>query len=311
MYNHYNPQIHKGYLPVRVLAHNFAEWFFNISPDFKSEFDFEVISNNLIERITINIKKLSINEVAFIDTKTGITLHENFNQFLWSLCYATFVIFDEGIQKPNINKEFNGKIDFSNELVSRANELFNHSFSLFNLFNSNKFYELPNPEKYDETEKFYIERTNGVYCASMVFILLHEFGHQYFGHLTTYSDDTQSKEDEYLVDDFAYDKMSLHFEESVGTTYKYGIIMGIGALIFLSENLSGGDQHPDPDNRLKRQIDKMNLDEVNNLWGISSTLLHLWGIKYNKKLNDKLEFENYKEMFLYTLEKMKEYKVYP
>ena len=122
MYDFYNYQIHKGYLPIRVLSHNFAEWFFNISPDFKAEFNFEVISNNLIEKITVNIIKSNIDEIAFIDKNTGITIHENFNQFLWSLCYSTFLIFDEGIQKPSIDKEFNGKVDFSNEIVARAKE---------------------------------------------------------------------------------------------------------------------------------------------------------------------------------------------
>lgn len=311
MYDFYNSKIHKGNLPIRVLSNNFADWFFNISPNFKDEFDYEVNSNDLFEKITINIIKSKINEIAFIDAKTGITTHENFNQFLWSICYGTFVIFDEGIQRPSINKEFNGEIDLSNEIIARAKDLFNHSFSLFQSFNSAKFYELPNPEKFNEKEKFYIERTNGIYTASMVFILLHEFGHQYYGHLITYSDDKQSKEDEYLVDDFAYDKMSSHFEEAVGITYKFGIIMGIGGLFFLSDNLNGGKRHPDPDIRLKRQIDKMNLDDINNLWGVSSTLLQLWGIKNNKKLNDKLEFENYKEMFQHTLEKMQEYKDAP
>lgn len=305
---HYKAGVHRGYLPVRVLPYNFAEWFFNISPDFKDEFNFEVISNNLQDKLSINIQKSKITDFAYVDKINGIVVYENFNQYLWCICYSIFVIFDEGIQKPSINGSFNGIIDMTNILTKRAFDLFSHSFSLFDNFNSDNFYTLPNPEVYDEKEQYYVERANGIYSAAMVFVLLHEFGHQYYGHNTYYPNNEQSKDEEYLADDFAYDKMAEHFYLTEGTTYKFGIIAAIGSLILSDNSAKGGDRHPDPDQRLLRQIEKMKLDEINNLWGVSSVLLYLWEKKYSKKVSDSYVFDNYKEMFYHILCKINEEK---
>jgi len=111
--NRFNPEFHKGYLPVRVLNHNYMHNFINITPDFKTEFEYEVEANNLADKIKLDLRQTPIREVPFIG-KSGIHLFENFNQFLWCCSYAMFVVFDEGVQKPTLNGEFNGGIDLKN-----------------------------------------------------------------------------------------------------------------------------------------------------------------------------------------------------
>ena len=142
----------------------------------------------------------------------------------------------------------------------------------------------------------------------MTFILLHEFGHQYYGHVSTYSDDEQSKKDEVLADEFAFEKMSTHFETKKGTTYKFGIIAGICSLIFADSTLKGGDRHPDPDHRLKNLIEKMNLPDLDNLWAIASLPFNLWAIHFGKELKYGKYVDNYKELFFETIKQLDEMK---
>jgi len=304
-YDNYNRSYHKGNLPVRVLPDNYIDWFLNITPDFKAEIDYEVDSNEFKKYIIWNIDKTSITTNAFINTKHEIELFENYCQFLWNCSYAFFVIFDEGIQKKSIAGTFDGNyLDTSNHYIKNAVDLFKSGLSLFQTYSQDVFFTLPNPEKYNDFEKYYIEKANGVYTAAMTFTLLHEFGHQYYGHVTTYSDDDQSKKDEYLADDFAFDRISTRFESKEGITYKFGILVGICSLIFIDSTLKGGDKHPDPDHRLKNMIEKMDLPDLDNLWALASLPFILWGNYFNKPLAFPKVVDNYKELFDETMNQL-------
>jgi hypothetical protein len=304
-YDRYNAMIHHGYLPVRVLGYNFIDWFLNITPDLKAEYHYEVDSNKLKESINYNINRLPITDIAHITDNHEIEIFENYCQFLWTCCYSFLVIFDEGIQKPTLNGTFNGNfLDTSNSFINRALDLFRSGLSLFKTYREDVFYRLPNPEKYNDYDKFYIERTSGIYSAAMTFILLHEFGHQYFGHVETYSDNDQSKSDEILADEFAFEKMETHFSAEEGTTYKFGILAGICSLIFTDSSLQGGDRHPDPDYRLKNLIEKMNLHELDNLWATASLPFNLWAVHFGKTLKYDRTVENYKDLFYKTINQL-------
>lgn len=294
-----------GYLPVRILSHNYISWFLEITPDFKSEYEYEVNSNDLKKAIKYLIEQKKITDVAEVSKENGIEINENFCQFLWCCCYSIFVIFDEGIQKPTLNKTFDGNfLDKSNSYIKDAISVFDAGFGLFNEYNEKDFFNLPNPEKYSENDRHYVERTNGIFSSAMTFILLHEFGHQYYGHLIVPSDDKQSKKDELLVDNYAYDQMSTRFRNAEGITYQCGIIAGISSLIFFDDKMDGGKRHPDPDFRLKNLIEKMELNEIDNLWCIASLPFNLWANKYNKVLKYDKYVENYKELFYITMEQI-------
>ncbi len=306
-YDFYDPMIHKGNLPIRVLPFNFLDWFENITPDFKEEVKGEIDFNGLQAGIQYHINRTKITEVACINSSKQIELYENFNQYLWCICYSLFVVFDESIQKPILENRYTGKFDIENPYVKQAIAVFNNGFDLLHTYKDWQFFQLPNPEKYNEHEKYYVEKTNGIYTAAMTFILLHEFAHQYLGHLEyNPTSSEESKTDENNADDYAIDKIAQNFSSERGTTYKCGIIAGISSLILLDKSLSGGDTHPDTDDRLKNAIEKMQLEDLDNLWGIASLTFRLWALKYDIDIECPQIVDSYKELFTMTLEKVNE-----
>lgn len=73
----------------------------------------------------------------------------------------------------------------------------------------------------------------------------------------------------------------------------------------LDKSLSGGDTHPDTDERLKVAMEKLKLPELDNLWGIASLTFRLWAIKYNIEIKLPAVVDNYKQLFELTLDEVK------
>jgi hypothetical protein len=215
------------------------------------------------------------------------------------------VIYDENIMKPLMSNRYTGKFDLNNVLVRKALDIYSAGLSLFFDYRDSYFYNLPNPEKFSENDSFNITAANGVFTSAMTFVLLHEFGHQYFGHLDVVSAD---KADEITADEFAFSKLETQFNTDKGATLKIGIVVGLCSLMFLDSTMKGGDFHPDPDDRLKNIIEKLQLKELDNTWGIASLALKLWSIGYNVEMNQPTVVKNYKELFYYTLDELKKYK---
>jgi hypothetical protein len=308
-FDFYNPINHKGFLPIRVLAYNALEWFEKITPEFQKEILEEIQFSELQQGIEYRIETAPIHTSAEITPEKKIILYENFNQFLWCMCYGLITLFDESIQKPILQNKYDGKFDLENPYVRRSIDVFNNGFSLFKTYRESVFFSLPNPEKYNEFDKFYIEKANGIYTAAMAFFLLHEFGHQFYKHPEYFPDSAdESKKEELTADEYAFEKMASQFNEEKEFTNKCGIIAGLSSLIFFDKTLSGGTNHPDPDSRLKILIEQMELDELDNLWGIASLSFRLWAIQYNINWELPKEVENYKELFYLSLKLVNEKK---
>ncbi len=307
-FDNYNPATRNGNLPIRSLQHNLIDWFENVTPDFIQEIFYETESNGLQKGIGYKIERQPITVSSEITTQRKIWMYENYNQFLWAVSYSLIVLFDEGIQIPILTGRYNGKIDYDNILIRRAIAVFKEGFNLFRNYCDWVFFDLPNPEKFIEYEKAYIEKANGIFCAAMTFTLLHEFGHQYFGHLDVYSSPEESKRDEFNADDFAYDKFATKFDTKDATTLKLGAIVALVSLAFFDDTIQGGDEHPGPDQRITAQLQKMNLDEKDNLWGVASLAFRLWSIAFNKPFDFPTEVENYKELFDLTIQTINDYK---
>ncbi|WP_158827549.1 phage exclusion protein Lit family protein [Mucilaginibacter lacusdianchii] len=303
----------RGILPVRTLCYNFSELFFNISPDFKSEFDVEVASG-LSDKIHYKISAQPVREVAELKSykEPGevksiqeIVLYENYNQFLWSLCYSLLVLFDKGIHEPRLNGVYRGTF-VDTKQVREAWEVFKAGISLTTEFKRTIFFALPNPEM--DSNRKYVSLANAIYCAALEFILLHEFGHQFFGHYADDPNPEQSKEHEFLVDDFAIEKMSAHFSKKDGPTLKAGILFGTLSFFFLDRRINGGDTHPDLDDRLIEIVDKLELNELDNLWGIASLGINLWGHHFNHNIKIPRIGETYQALFKDTVKDLKRFK---
>jgi len=305
-YDFYDPVHHIGNLPVRVLPYTYIDWFQNVTPDFLEELKSEIEYNDLNRNLLHNTKRTKIIETASISSSNVIELNENFNQYLWCICYSLMVIFIEGIEKPMYARTYNGLFDTSNSYLTRANDVFNNGFALLSTYKDKEFFALPNPEKYDENDKSYIEMANGIFAAAMTFILLHEYAHNYYGHVKFSSTSLESIKDEFLCDEFAIDKIGYNFSSDKSYVYKFGIIAGISSLMIMNKSLSGGDTHPDNDARLKVAIEKMNLVGPDDpLWGVASMAFLFWTTKHNVKLDLPPVVDNYKELFDLTLESIR------
>ena len=281
----YKPGSHIGKLPVRVLSYTYIHWFLTICPSFVDEFETEVQLYGLKKYITYIIDEKNITSVAELTQNKNITIFESYNQFLWNINYSLIVVYDEGFHKPLIHKTYKGNI-IPNKLIDEAIGLFFYAMSLISEYKKWPDYNLPNPEKYSRKRKQYIEKCNGSFVAAMTFILLHEFAHQYYGHIEYSPNSTnESKKLELDADEFAFDHMSKQFAGPKGKTMKLGIIAGLASLVLLDSSLRGGSEHPDPDFRLKRMIEKMELSEIDNLWGIASLSFILWAKYYNKVIS--------------------------
>lgn len=304
-YNFYNQEIHKGELPVRVLPYNYIDWFQNVAPDFLEELKSEIEHNDLNPGLKYYVNREKITETAGISSTSEIELNENFNQYLWCICYSLLVMFVEGIEKPMHAGTYNGLFDGTNPFVQCANSVFNAGFDLLSTYKDKEFFELPNPEKYDEVDKGYIEMANGIFTAAMTFVLLHEYAHHLYGHTKFPSTSEESIKEEFAADEFAIDKIAHNFSADTAHVYKFGIIAGISSLIIMDKSLSGGDTHPDNDIRLKVAIEKMNLEDLDLLWGIASLTFTFWSTKHNIKLDLPPIVDNFKHLFDLTLESVR------
>ena len=97
--------------------------------------------------------------------------------------------------------------------------------------------------------------------------------------------------------------MSKQFEGLKGRTMKLGIITGLASLILLDSSLKGGSVHPDPDIRLRRIIEKMELTETDNFWGIASLTFILWGKYYSKEIELAKIIDDSKTLFYQIIHK--------
>lgn len=307
-FDFYDPGIHEGELPVRVLEQNIIFWFEKITPDFISDVKFEVETNSLDPAIQYHVDPNPITEIANISPDRRIHIYENFNEFLWTVCYSIMVLFDEGIQQPIIEGKFTGHMDLANPIIIGAYDVFQGGLTLKSKYDVKLFFDLPNPEKYLELEKFYVEKTNGAFVGAMTFVLLHEFAHQYLGHLSYYTFGDSAKDDEINADAYAIQKMSESFDTDKGATYKVGIVLGLCSLILLSRSLRGGTNHPDPEDRIKLALEKLNPDQYHYLWGYAGFALQLWQIEYGIRLDIPDEFEDHRDSFYKMHNAIKEHK---
>jgi len=297
-----------GILPVKVLSDyviSFVEKYGNLE-----ELEAEINFNELKKGIVYKRVDSKIIDCAGLTSDKQIYIYENFCQFLWCFSYSIIVYFDEGFIRPIQDSQYNGIVNQSDPLIHTAIENLLAGMNLFLEFNRSKFYELPNPESEKSRTDFYVVKANSAYCAGITFVLLHELGHQYYHHNDYEPSSTEeSLKEEIMADDYAFDTLSKHFNSEVGMTLKIGIVISLLSIMYLDNTMSGGIQHPDPDDRLKRILKKMNLEDENNLWGVAAVAINLWAIYYKIPFEIPKQIENFKEWYELALKQIENYKM--
>jgi hypothetical protein len=302
--DNYNPENHNGYLPVRVLGKNIEERFLNINPTFRNEFEklltqFEIEKKIIIEIHFEPIISNDLKQLPFINSSDKIIhLHEAFLAYLWILCYSFLVIYDEGMNKPARNLHHGENLTIDVDKRDEAFVLFNYGLSLISCY-TNWNESLPNPENYDDSN-LYIEKANAIFEYAVAFILAHEFAHLKHGHIGLNKEKGYENEADFEASELLLNTISKSEEK---TKIGFGLLVATASTLFIDNTLQS-NTHPDKDDRIKNVLQKLELDELDNLWGIACLVFTLWEHTHNYQLKEPYQIVNYKVLFNFYLEQL-------
>jgi len=311
--SYYNTEEHEGGQPVRVLSQNTKKWFKEVYPNFENtELKKAIEEFGLYEEISIIEREDKIATPAFVGSFKIIQIQETYLSLLWCLSYSLTFLYDKSIHEPRTKENFIFTVKL-NEQIKKAHDLFDYGLSIIDTFNPWDKENLPNPEFYDANEDEYIEKANGVYLHAVNFVLVHELGHVLLGHIDSdiKNDEKGVKisneiilQDEIDADNFSFERMFKSTKHLTNDhTASVGLISALCSFIFFSNSMNGGD-HPDPDLRLQTALEKLNLEDEDNLWGLSCLAIKLWSNKHRIAINWPNKVETYKDLFYLTMEQL-------
>jgi len=300
----YDIKAWKGKQPVKVLE------------DKLDDYKKEVLTNlKLIQYENLfdyDYTEIAIQTGPFAGIDKRIKIEESFLSFIWIWSYCLMTLYDEGVAKPRL------KLENSNTKIKQAFDLLDYGYTLLDNF-GNWDLKLPNPQEYDISDSYYIEKANGVYIFAMNELFLHEIGHIHNGDIDKLIDHNsgkytidlaERKSFEYEADKFAFEKLTIGIKNPMyKKTIEFGVISGFSALIMIQSTLRDySGTYPDADKRYKLAIESLNIHEEDNLWEIACLAWKLWSNKNSRNLEWALEYETYKELFQATIVKANDFK---
>lgn len=271
--------------------------------------------NNFSRRFTFIREGKAISDVAEIKKDSNglnhIYINENFCQYLWSVCIYLNAYFENVIHIPIMDAVGINKYGYKPNLidVEYANDCFFRGRQLLHNFNRDVYWVTPNicnPQQFENI----ISHTNGVYCAAIAFIYAHEFSHNYLGHTQIQQTFPHTIDDEIAADDTAISFIQTEYDSAWGNTYKAGVATVLAAILLMSEDsISGDETHPDMDVRIENLVTKLELHEMDPLWGYLGVALRLWLLVFGGlSIEEDMQqpgFGSYKEIYLFYMEKLK------
>lgn len=302
----------KYFLPVEALTDSLIK-FIEETPTLFDTIKDECVTNNLSKTITFIRTEGKDWEIAEIKKEENgffcVSIHINFAQFLWSVGLYLLVSFDNMVQIPMMDtaKCNIHKYKCDKNLCEMALENYKRAREFMYEGNRDLPWHAPNivyPDSYKEI----IGKANSIYLGAMTFIYAHEVFHNYFGHTQVDSNSAQSIKDELDADESAIETILSKIPQFKETEYKLGIIVVMFAILFLhKEYLSGGNSHPDMDIRITNAINKLEILERDNLWGIAA-----WGISVFLQSNEFISseetantvFNTYKDIYNHYIIKL-------
>lgn len=169
--------------PIEVLWNNIIHTFENIDPNWLENHKKAVAKGLVIPELDYDYcRENGLKPPCADPEKRNIYLQQVHLEHLWTFIYSVLVMYEESVINPMQKGSFDGEIKINNELLVRANQLFDWSISL-----SNKVTQwdtsLPNPAyHHNDREKFYAEKTNGLFQSAVAYLLYHEYAHLILGH---------------------------------------------------------------------------------------------------------------------------------
>lgn len=209
-----------------------------------------------------------------------ITIWDNYGQFLWTFCYASSVVMDECIIKPFLRPDDS----LDEKRLHSSFDLFIAGMSLFDpnegsRATRSKFFELPNPVYNADDET--VQTANALFVGCMCFVLFHEYHHFNLRHI----EQVPKKSDEYDADYNAFYSMYADQPLDIRKSTSLAIILTLGSMLMVDDTLSGGTEHPDPDDRLGSILTGLHdLDPqgIDYCYGLATTIYKLWAFYYSK-----------------------------
>lgn len=298
---------HEGHQPIRTLQHNVTHQFESTNPTFAELSRQLMAQGKLSPGISYYISKDAIMEkieghsqTPFVDKAGKIAIHETFLSYVWCICYSMLVIHEEAIAKPSENSKANMNHIIDQSKIDMANDVFAYAKSLVVSYSDWNMEELPNPEYYKESDKFYVERANGLFVFAINFILCHEFAHVEQNHIKKKLAGQDSEEDilrfEKEADARAMELVMKGVDLRNKLTAEIGVLMGLASLLFLNPK-SETTSHPATDDRMHNLILRANpaVDEPH--WVIAVLAFKLWDDQFVKGLTWPRAADNYQELY--------------
>lgn len=209
-------------------------------------------------------------------------------ELVWAFIYGWMVVYEWGVQRPMLDRTFDGRIYFDTPFKERAARLLDWAASLKEGY-SEWPGGLPSPEhQQGEEERSVSLKANGVFQQAIAFYLFHEFAHAQQGHLNFMTAEADAEVDpqsilemEKEADDFAYRVMvSPDDDEDALSTKAWPILAAVLSSFYLIHGPQGvyQERHPHLHLRVAHLLAKLNFPAGRNqdyYHYLSSTVLKL------------------------------------
>jgi hypothetical protein len=305
---------HQGNQPIRVLQHNVIYQFEMTNPTFLELSKKIVAKKGLDPGISYHINNNPVIDgtyfqTPFVDAVKKIAIHETFLSYVWCIAYSMLVLYEEAVAKPCQNQFLQRMVnEIDQAKIKKAENLFDYAKSLIYSFTEWDKMALPNPELYDSTDAFWIERANALFLFAMNFILCHEFAHVEKEHIDQLIAGKNSVTHilvyEKEADQRAIDLVLLGGTQETKKTMEAGILIGLCCLLFFSRD-SKAVTHPTSYDRITTFLEKLNPELASPLWGIATLALKLWDNQYSKDFVWPKEIDNFKELYYSIIAQIK------
>ena len=238
----------------------------------------------------------------------AIEIEESFLQFLWCIAFSTYVIHQELIIQPMLKGQKPKEANKEDRIIQQAIRVGEAGTLLMKSVSPRTYFDLPNPETPTKEYSGYIEAANQLFFISSAFILLHEVGHQFLGHLEVVPS-SASKDEEFQADLYAADwiKQGLGDNPMKDILLTHGTMVAMLAMLLLHKDLDGGPAHPHPDERVLRILSHLSLSDNDPVWFLGILGLPTWIATHGKvRLNITDDWSSPKDLFSLGIQQLVE-----
>ncbi len=172
--------------PILVLEANILWQFENLRNGSRDRLTEDVASGRLLREIALQIDA-AVPRGPFVqvnrDGVPEVHLQVAFLELLWAFIYSWMILYEEGVQRPQLPGTELPTGPVPRDLLDRADALKSWCQSLAHGYSPWPVH-LPSPKNYtNSAEKYFGEKANHVFQHAVAFLLNHERAHAVFEHL--------------------------------------------------------------------------------------------------------------------------------